>query len=123
LSALAQAWLDLSPVEQPLPFFRALVDIEGEALLAGRRNTYLLLQDRDPQWLSLKTASFEEAQLRRAPAEPATARMLYVFGRDGGVRVASVPPLDYQGFVLQGQDWRCTFRPLVKSQPGLDGAD
>jgi multiple sugar transport system substrate-binding protein len=50
LSTFLRNWLDIAPNQDSKTFFQTLLDIEHEALLAGRKETFLLLQVQpDPE--------------------------------------------------------------------------
>lgn len=50
LNAFLGKWLDLLPTEQESAFFQALLDIEREAILAGAKDTFMLLQHISTTW-------------------------------------------------------------------------
>ena len=63
LSPFLSEWLSLSPDDQPSAYFGALLNIEREALRAGRKDTFLLLQDDDTEWQAHQARVFDQAQL------------------------------------------------------------
>ncbi|MBN1642442.1 MAG: hypothetical protein JXA09_14500 [Anaerolineae bacterium] len=63
LDHVVRFWLDVSSDSQPERYFEALLGIERDALLAGRLETYLLLQDdRQPWWVEQQLVRFERLQ-------------------------------------------------------------
>jgi hypothetical protein len=62
LDAFLAEWLDLSADENAIAYLTALVQIEKEALHAGQRETFLLLQDRAACWQEEREIAFERWQ-------------------------------------------------------------
>jgi hypothetical protein len=60
LNTLMAQWLRLSATEQPADYFETLLNMEREAILAGRKETFLLLQDDTrPEWMAVQEAIFD----------------------------------------------------------------
>ena len=65
-------WLGISATKQPVPYFQTLLNIERDALRAGRRHTFLLLQDDTKGWWVLEQEGlFVLAQAGDQPLPPA----------------------------------------------------
>ncbi len=63
LNLVMVQWLRLSPTDAPIDYFQTLLNIEQEALVAGRRETYLFLQDNaEPRWVEMRERLFDMAQ-------------------------------------------------------------
>jgi hypothetical protein len=72
LTALMGRWLSLAVSDEQLEYFQALLNIEREALLVGRKETFMLLQHQVyPWWMSEQDQLFdrwpEEGQALDAP--------------------------------------------------------
>jgi multiple sugar transport system substrate-binding protein len=67
---LAQ-WLDLTPHDNEVAYLQALLEIERDALYAGRRDTFLLLQDsHNMWWFRDQSARFARFLEQDAPIPP-----------------------------------------------------
>jgi hypothetical protein len=61
LNVVLVQWLLLSPTDHPVDYFQTLLDIEQEALSAGRKETFLLLQDpEEPGWIEQQQARYTQ---------------------------------------------------------------
>jgi multiple sugar transport system substrate-binding protein len=68
---LLARWLNLTPHGHEIAYFQALLEIERDALYAGRRDTFLLLQDSyNLQWFSDQSARFERFHEQDASVPP-----------------------------------------------------
>jgi hypothetical protein len=72
LAAFLAEWLDLSAEEDAVDYLAALVQIEMEALHAGQRETFLLLQDRAAWWQDQQEAAFDRQQQQTMRWRPET---------------------------------------------------
>ncbi len=64
-NAFLSRWLALKPpvMAQPAVYFETLLNIEQEAVVVGRTDTFLLLQDdQDSAWISLQLKRFEQTR-------------------------------------------------------------
>ncbi|MBN1642441.1 MAG: hypothetical protein JXA09_14495 [Anaerolineae bacterium] len=106
-------WLGLSSSRDPQAYFRTLLEIEHEAVRAGRRATFLLLQDdTTPGWRAEQERRFELAQ--RVDADPSPPRVLQVAISDDVARVtvaAAEGPVALHPFA--SQDSTVTFRRIA----------
>jgi hypothetical protein len=83
LDAFLAEWLDLSADENAIAYLTALVQIETEALHAGQRETFLLLQDGAAWWQEQQKAAFERWQWQAgARWRPETTVERVVFSED-----------------------------------------
>ncbi|MFL7809956.1 MAG: hypothetical protein AB8I80_15070, partial [Anaerolineae bacterium] len=81
LNLLMVQWLGLSASDEPSAYFETLVNIEQEALAAGRKETFLLLQDEAaPGWRSAQEALFNATQATDASIEPVNVQAVDVSG-------------------------------------------
>lgn len=106
-------WLSLHP--QDPAFFEALLNIERDAVLAGQKQTFLLLQDRE--WASLQATYFDKAQVE-SPYTETSIRVhdIDISGDQVRARLSTVPlalhdqppqTLDsYAFFCMRDWDWR-----------------
>lgn len=63
LNVVLVQWLLISPTDHPVDYFQTLLDIEQEALSAGRKETFLLLQDsEEPGWITEQQARYTEVR-------------------------------------------------------------
>jgi hypothetical protein len=85
-------WLSLSPDDEPDAYFGALVNIEREALRAGRKDTFLLLQDDDPDWQAHQVEAFEQQQLEPGPIPRSPVQIEEVEIEGDRARVTLSPP-------------------------------
>ena len=60
LSQFMAQWLDLTPSDRPVAYFETILNVEREAILAGQKDTFLLLQRDDGQWMALQAASYDQ---------------------------------------------------------------
>lgn len=119
LNLLMVQWLGLSASDEPSAYFETLVNIEQEALAAGRKETFLLLQDEAaPGWRSAQEALFNATQATDASIEPANVQAVDVSGNvarvtlDRPTALADANPLAPRGQTLffrrEGGDWKHT---------------
>ena len=116
LSSFMERWLSISPTAQGIVYFETLLNIERDAVRAGRRGTFLLLQDES--WLKLQASFFDQAQLDdRFLAQPAVqvesveidVALAHVRLKEQPVTVAGHLPqtLGHVAFFrLQNGDWK-----------------
>jgi hypothetical protein len=77
LNPLIRTWLGVSATRQPVPYFETLLNIERDALQAGRRDTFLLLQDDTKGWWVLEQEGmFILARAGAQPLPPAKVQMV-----------------------------------------------
>jgi hypothetical protein len=86
LDVFLAEWLDLSAGEDPVAYLVALVQIEQESLYAGRRDTFLLLQDQAAWWREQQQTAFDRQQQVEPRRRPETTIERVVLG-DYGARV------------------------------------
>ncbi|MFN2231511.1 MAG: hypothetical protein ACK2VA_17205 [Anaerolineae bacterium] len=99
LNAFVSFWLDISSGEQVDRYFETLLGIERDALVAGRLQTYLLLQDnRQPWW-------FEEQEQRFSQYQVSDTRLL--------------PQVEVQAAQVTGDRASVTLAPTSVSPPYL----
>jgi hypothetical protein len=119
LNLLLVEWLGLSASTTPSAYFEALVNLEQQALVAGRRGTFLLLQDETvPGWLAGQEAFFDLAQTQDLSIEPARVQGVDVSGELARVTLerptalAGAHPLAPRGQIVyfrrEGGDWKHT---------------
>lgn len=119
LNLLMVEWLGLSASTRPSAYFEALVNLEQHALAAGRRETFLLLQDETiPGWLDAQQSFFERSQAQDLSIEPAEVRSVDLSGElarvtlDRPTALAGAHPLAPQGQIVyfrrQDGDWKHT---------------
>jgi hypothetical protein len=119
LNLLMVQWLGLSADEEPSAYFETLVNIEQEALAAGRKETFVLLQDEQaPGWLSAQEALFDATRASSVRAEPASVQAVDVSGELARVTLERPTALaDANPFVprdqtlffrREGGDWKHT---------------
>lgn len=119
LNAFVSFWLDISSEEQIDSYFGTLLGIERDALVAGRLQTYLLLQDnRQPWWFEEQEQRFSQYQVSdTGPLPQVEVQAAQVTGDQASVTLASTsvsPP--YLTTVVhyrrRGQEWLHT-SPLL----------
>ncbi len=93
LSAFLSRWRGVSPSD-PVPYFDVLLLVERRAIRAGRRETFLLLQDEADSWRKRQEAAFEQVQGN--DIGPAKVLKVEVLHRRAFVHV--------RGNVLQGEE-------------------
>ncbi|MFN2231512.1 MAG: hypothetical protein ACK2VA_17210 [Anaerolineae bacterium] len=119
LNLLMVQWLGLSASDEPSAYFETLVNIEQEALAAGRKETFLLLQDEvAPGWQSAQEALFNATQATDASIEPVNVQAVDVSGNvarvtlDRPTALVDANPLAPRGQTLffrrEGGDWKHT---------------
>jgi hypothetical protein len=119
LNLMMVQWLGLSASDEPSAYFETLVNIEQEALAAGRRETFLLLQDQEaPGWRSAQEALFDATQGTGMRAEAASVQAVDVSGDVARVTLerptalADANPLAPRDQTLffrrEGGDWKHT---------------
>jgi len=65
LNVVLVQWLLISPTDHPVDYFQTLLDIEQEALYAGRKETFLLLQDPvEPGWIAQQQALYTQVRAK-----------------------------------------------------------
>lgn len=121
LNALIVRWLGLSVTRQQVAYFQTLLDIEHDAILAGRKSTFLLLQDGSQQrWIEQQQELFDQAQLDRAAfsfplvqvrdvelaSQRATVSLAAPLVQSGGQNSDNQAPAAF--FYLRGEDWKHT---------------
>ena len=62
LSWFLAQWLSLSPSDREAEYFGTLLNVEREAILAGQRDTFTLLQDGDHRWIETQQTSYDRIQ-------------------------------------------------------------
>jgi hypothetical protein len=67
-SLFMMRWLSLTESRGEIAFFETLLNIEREAILTGRKDTFLLLQS--DQWIEARERFFEEMQLADISLDP-----------------------------------------------------
>jgi hypothetical protein len=67
LQSFLREWLSLSSVRQQTLYFQTLLDIEREAVLAGRKETFMFLQEDTDYWLEQQGAFYDRAQIAPLP--------------------------------------------------------
>jgi multiple sugar transport system substrate-binding protein len=64
-------WLDLTPYGNEVPYFQTLLEIEHDALYAGRKDTFLLLQDDGRlRWLRDQKTRLEQVHVQEPLTRP-----------------------------------------------------
>jgi hypothetical protein len=66
-------WLSLHPIRDEPAFFETLLNIEREAILVGRKDTFLLFQDDD--WVEQQSAFFDRVRSHESPLSSPTIRV------------------------------------------------
>ncbi len=99
LSALLGRWLGLSPDQDRVAYFQALLDIERQAIVSGRKDTFLFLQEPDETWQQLQAAFYEQAPsqpnwLARSAAQVQSVEIV----RDLALVTLIEPPTGIHGF-------------------------
>jgi hypothetical protein len=95
--------------EQAIAYFETVLNLEREALLAGRRETFLMLQD--PSWRNVQARYYEQAQLQDLQGVQSPVRVLDAQVMDGHARVLVEEPLSLlRGQALQSKDNIVYFR-------------
>jgi hypothetical protein len=119
LDSFMRRWLLLSPVDQRNVYFETLLNAEREAILSGRRETFLFLQE--PGWRYLGTQFYDEARLDDSFSSSPPIQVEDVEIADGGARVTLANPLPalegyepmatgrYAFFRLRSGDWKHTY--------------
>lgn len=119
LNAFVSFWLNISSEEQPDAYFGTLLGIERDALVAGRRETYMLLQDnRQPWWAEEQEQRFAQYQVDNASSLPQVeVQQVRVTGDQASVTLAPtsvsapyLPAVVY--YRRRGQEWLHT-SPLL----------
>lgn len=119
LNLLLVEWLGLSASTRPSAYFEALVNLEQQALAAGRKETFLLLQDETvPGWLDAQESFFDRLQGSDLIIEPARVQDVDLSGElarvtlDRPTALAGAHPLAPRGQVVyfrrQDGDWKHT---------------
>jgi hypothetical protein len=68
-------WLGISASKEPVRYFQTLLDLERDALRAGRRRTFLLLQDdSEDGWMARRERFFRLVQADALSLSPATVQ-------------------------------------------------
>ncbi len=81
LNLLMVEWLGLSASTRPSAYFEALVNLEQQALAAGRKETFLLLQDETvPGWLAAQESFFDRSRAQHLGIEPAKVQSVDLSG-------------------------------------------
>ena len=93
VSAFLQRWLGTSPAD-PEMYFGTLLLVERRAIRAGRKKTFLLLQDAAESWQKRQEAAFERVQGH--DIGPASVRRVEILHRRAFAHVT--------GNVLQGEE-------------------
>jgi hypothetical protein len=119
LNAFVSFWLDISSETQANAYFGTLLGIERDALVAGRRATYVLLQDdRQPSWVEEQERRFGQYQVDDAGLLPQIeVQAVQVIGDQASVTLAPtsvsppyLPAVAY--YRRRGQEWLHT-SPLL----------
>jgi hypothetical protein len=93
LTALMARWLSLDVGDGQSKYFEALLNIEREALLVGRRETFMLLQHQAyPWWMSDQRLLFERWQPRGQALDSPAIRVRRVERIGSRARVALEDP-------------------------------
>jgi len=106
-------WLSLHPRTDEIAFFETLLNLEREAMLTGRRDTFFLVQDPSlPWWIEQRQAVYDQARRDPTLVSPAPIRVASVRFLDQGTR-AQVTLLPSAGLVervayfgLRNEDWK-----------------
>ena len=123
LNLLMVQWMRLSAAEQPESYFQTLLAIEHEALWAGRRETFLYLQDDSAEeWLASREALFETIQATEPQLTPLQVQAVSVSG--DLARVTVDPPTQSRSpslevtvfFRRRNGDWKHTPPPGTQGQ-------
>jgi hypothetical protein len=119
LNSFIAQWLSLVPTDQEVAYFETLLNIERQAVLVGRKETFMLLQDRAGHWPLQQEMFFDQAQSRNSPISLPAARIQSVDIIDDRARVTLkertiISQQSGQGstvlreivfFRLRGRDW------------------
>jgi hypothetical protein len=93
LTALMARWLSLAASDSQLAYFQTLLNIEREALIAGRWETFMLLQHQGyPWWMSDQDMLFERWRQGGQASRSPVIRVRRVERIDGRARVALQGP-------------------------------
>jgi hypothetical protein len=99
LSQFMAQWLDLTPSDRPVDYFETILNIEREAILAGQKDTFLLLQRDDRQWTALQAASYD--QIRSGALafsfSPAKVQNVTIVGDRARVTLAKQISIELEG--------------------------
>jgi hypothetical protein len=114
LSAFIATWILLSPTDQERAFFQTLLNIEREAILAGRKESFLLLQDNVGFWSRQQEIFYDQVQSYNAPISLPTAQVQTVERIEDRARVVlkeqawQSPIQGYAFYRLRNGDWKHT---------------
>jgi hypothetical protein len=119
LNLLMVEWLGLSASTRPSDYFETLVNLEQQALAAGRKETFLLLQDETiPGWLDAQESFFERTRMQALSVDPVRVQDVDLSGElarvtlDRSTAVAGAHPLAPRGQVVYFRrlygDWKHT---------------
>ncbi len=108
-----ERWLALDPPsgDNAVDYFEMLLNIEQEAFLAGRRDTFLLLQDsQEAMWQSHQEYVFDQVQDRAALSFPPIKVDRVVWAQDHALITSNAPRLLHSRpvtvFRLRNGDWK-----------------
>lgn len=121
LNLVFSQWLRLSVADAPVAYFETLLNVEREALLAGRRDTFLLLQDDSrSSWVSQQVRLFQVAQEDGLDLPPVQVDEVGIDGDLARVTLEDAPTTPYgpEGIVFfqrQDGDWKHTSSARAES--------